>query len=126
MSLTILVPRDFSIMEKLKSLIAPGRPVGVGAAGYIDDLATLGKTIVLCEDCFGSGPNGKGWFEWSKHGYYSIWKYEQTPVDGICDKCKVDGHDRRLFIKEEFVPQCWLTKDEQRRRATGTIRIGRH
>ena len=112
MSLTILVKQDHPIMDILKSMLAKGRPVNLVKASHIEDLVSLQKAVVLCAACYKSG-----WFDWKQKGYYSIWDYEQTPVDGHCDACKEYGTDRRLYLHESIARQSWLMKDQSRRRA---------
>lgn len=111
MSLTILVPQNWTIMDVLKSMLIKGRPVSQVKASYVEDLASLRKAVVLCAECYKNG-----WFDWKKKGYYSIWHYEQTPVDGHCDACKQDGSNRRLFLHESTAQQSWLMKDTARSR----------
>lgn len=119
MSQTILVKRkDWTPADRLKAMEAPGRKAGRSHGGFVaGDLAELKKAIILCEAC-------QHKFDCKRHGYYSVWKYEKTPVMGNCDACRVMCTEARLFLEESTVPRAWLTKDENRRIRRHAITIG--
>lgn len=106
---TILVPRAWTGADRLRAAEAPGRPRGRAHGGFVaGDLAALKKAILLCPGCYHK-------FDWKRHGYYPVWKYEKTHVVGNCDACKVHSNAGRLFLYEPTVPRAWLTKTEERR-----------
>ena len=96
--------------DRLKALAFGGRKRGTLGGSLVNDMASLGKTIMLCGDC-------QGKFDWRHHQYYSVWRYEHQPVTGPCDVCRVQvtGNDGRLFIHESIRPKAWATPDEQKR-----------
>ena len=119
MSVTTFSPRKaWTKPEVLKSYEAPGRkrgrPPGVWVAG---DLAELHKAIWLCPDCDHR-------FDWKRHHYYPVYKYEKTTVQANCDACKAPSRLCRLFLYEPTVPRAWLTKDEARQVRLHAIIVG--
>lgn len=106
---TILVPRKvWTKPEVLKSYEAPGRKRGQLPGSYVAGvLAERKNAIWLCPDC-----NHK--FDWKRHGYYPLWRFEKTTVSGNCDACRSFSPVCRFFVYEPTVPQVWLTKDKAR------------
>ncbi|MCA9457219.1 MAG: hypothetical protein KC587_11175 [Nitrospira sp.] len=115
---TILTPQQWTMADRLKALAFGGRKRGTLGGSLVNDMASLGKTIMLCGDC-------QGKFDWRRHQYYSVWRYEHQPVTGPCDVCRVQvtGNDGRLFIHESVRPKAWATPDEQKARRQTMVRI---
>lgn len=116
---TILIPKVYTTMDRLKDLAWPGRNRGTLGGSLVADMSELQKALVLCGGC-------QHKFDYKRHGYYSVWKYENQPVIGPCDVCKLEitGSDGRLFIHENMRHKTWATPDEQRARLTTKRRIG--
>lgn len=117
---TILIPRKvWTKTDILKSYEAPGRKHQQSHGAFVaGDLAELKKAILLCDGC-------QHKFDWKRHGYYNIHKFEKTFVTGNCDACRVMCvASARLYLHESTVNQAWLTKDEQRRRRRHATVVG--
>lgn len=108
----VIVKRAWGLRDYLKSLEDPGRKKGKPVGSYIDDLAALRKAIVLCDFCV-KGFNAK---------HYRYHRQTEYPyVRGNCDACRRHSDRASLFMPEENVPKCWVTRDENarsRRKAT--------
>ena len=107
---TILTPTQWTTLDKINAMAYGGKRRGTPAGTHVTDLSALKKTIVLCGGC-------QSKFDWRRHGYYSVWRYEHQPVLGQCDGCRgmISGNDGRLFLHESSRAQAWATPDEQRR-----------
>ena len=105
-SITILSPKQWTALDRMKSWV--GRTRGTLGGSLVSDMVDMKKSLTLCGSC-------QGKFDWRHHRYYSIWRYEHTPVIGECDVClmQITGNDGRLFIHGEQRPDVWATKDEQ-------------
>jgi hypothetical protein len=116
---TILIPRKaWTKPEILKSYEATGRKRAQTAGAHVAGmLSELKKAIWLCPDCHHK-------FDWKKHRYYNVWKFDKTTVNANCDACKAFSSQCRLFLYEPTVPRAWLTKDENRRVRRHAITIG--
>ena len=115
---TILTPQQWTMQDRLAAHAFGGRKRGTLGGSLISDLVCLQKTIMLCGDC-------QGKFDWRRHGYFSVWRYEHQPVCGACDVCRIQvtGDDGRLFIHEENRPKAYQTRDEQRERNQTRMRV---
>lgn len=114
----ILTPQQWTALDRLKARVFGGRKRGTLGGSLVSDLASLEKALLLCEDC-------QGKFDWRRHGYYSVYRYQHQPAIGQCDVCTVyvQGNRGRLFIHEAQRPQCFVTPDEQRERGRTKMRI---
>lgn len=74
-----------------------GRKAGTTAGSFIDDLAELKKSIVLCQSCAPKFRNARVRGYTIKHGL--------PLVSGRCDGCKDEGRDRILFIHHQNMPR---------------------
>lgn len=85
-----------------------GRKYGKPEGGYVTDLASLKKAIILCWRC-------QPKFDHKRYHYY---KDERFPhVVGKCDGCRqIFNHSTRLYIHESYLSdsggrtrsgQCW-------------------
>ena len=92
---TVLVKRPaWTVRDRNKGLEAPGRPANRLPGGWIaGDLSELKQTILLCTAC------QKG-FDWKKHHYYSVARYDQILAKGKCDVCKVPSEKLYLYLHE--------------------------
>ena len=114
----IITPRNmWTAIERLKEW--GGRKRGTTGGSLVGDMVHLEKTIVLCGFC-------QHKFDYKRHGYYSVWRYENTPVVGDCDVCKmrIAGTDGRLFLHENVRHKAWATPEEKRARLTTKRRTG--
>ncbi len=83
----------FSQKERLKADEDSGRPWNRVAGGWISDLASLQKFIMLCPFCLGKfNPRTSGYETW-RQNIYSI---------GKCDGCKNLSTYLKGFIHEEY------------------------
>ncbi len=105
---TIIVPKKWT--PKMLTHVASegGRRYGKPHGSHVDDLAALRRAIVLCGQCHFR-------FDWKRHGYYSVKKYESTLVRGKCFACTLFCEDGRLFIHEDHRPKAWTTVDERKK-----------
>lgn len=95
-----------------------GRRRGQSSGTHIDNLVALRKTVILCDTC-------QHRFDWKRHGYYSVKRYERRPAHGECDGCKADIHGDEfgaVFFPDEAREEVWVAKQEQRPRILG-VRI---
>lgn len=86
----------------------PGAKYGKPKGGWIDDLAALRKTIILCWRC-------QPKFDHKKANYYKDGRFPY--VIGRCDGCRTwMNHETKLYIHESFLGepggrtragQCW-------------------
>ena len=92
---TVIVKRKvWTVGDKRKGLEHPGRPVGRTPGGWVaGDLSECQQTIMLCTAC------RKG-FDWKKHHYYSVARYDQVYAKGKCDVCKVHSAQLHLYLHE--------------------------
>ncbi len=115
---TILIPQKWTTIDKLKALAWGGRNKGTTGGSLVSDLAEMQKTIVLCGSC-------QHKFDYKRHGYYSVWRYENQPVTGNCDVCAVSitGSDGRIFVHDNLRHKVWVTPDEKIARAATRRRV---
>ena len=107
---TLYLPTPMTPSKRIGALKHGGRRHGLGHGSYLSDLVALQKTILLCGAC-------QHRFDWRRHGYRSIWRYEHTAVQGQCDACRVTCTvDGRAFIHENHFSQVWMTRDVERQR----------
>lgn len=108
MSVTLLMPRQWTVADKLKSIEDPGKPARRIAGGYCADLAALRKAIVLCSFCAHKF-NYKGAHYRREADFHAV---------GRCDGCK--AHDIRctLYVADETYEQVRFTRADARRMAS--------
>ena len=92
---TVMVKRPaWTVRDRNKGLEAPGRPASRLPGGWIaGDLSELKQTILLCTAC------QKG-FDWKKHHYYSVARYDQIMAKGKCDVCRGPSDKLYLYLHE--------------------------
>lgn len=85
---------EHSPLRRLRDARHSGKPSRMTAGSWIDDLAALGKAIVLCSMC-------EVKFNARKYDYRAkdLWP-GQKHVAGDCDGCKRHVAQARLFTKE--------------------------
>lgn len=104
----LYLPKPMTQERKLNIMKHGGRKRGLGHGSYIMDLVALRKTILLCGKC-------QHQFDWKRHGYRSIWRYEHMSVQGQCDACRAMCRmDGRCYIHEDHFNACWLTQEKDR------------
>ena len=105
MSVEILARRQWTDRDRLKATEDKGRHWKRVAGGYMDDLAALRKSIVLCSQCVYK-------FNPRLNRYRKETDFPQ--VTGRCDGCK--AHDARctLYVAEELYSQVRMTRDDVR------------
>lgn len=116
---TIYIPKKgWTIWDVLRALQDPGWKKGRAKGAYVaGDLSELRKTILLCRTC-------KHGFDWKKHGYYSVFHYDEMFVRGRCDVCKEDGDHLSMYLHEAHRAKgdTWTPrKDLAKRRRMATI-----
>lgn len=101
----ILARRQWTKADHLKATEDKGRNWKRPAGGYMDDLAALRKSIVLCSQC-------RYKFNPRQNRYRKETDFPQ--VTGRCDGCK--SHDLRctLYVAEELYSQVRMTRDDVR------------
>lgn len=85
----------FSHRERLKADEAPGRPWNRVAGGWISDLCSLQKHVMLCPFCLSKfNPKSYGYEPWRT----------AVPITSIgkCDGCNQPSMYLKNFIHEEF------------------------
>ena len=96
---TVAVPKyaklgqGFTKAEKLKADEDRGRPWNRVAGGWISDLASLQKFVMLCPFCapkFNPRPNG-----------YEVWRRDTQSI-GKCDGCNQVSTYLRGYISEAY------------------------
>ena len=92
---TVYVPKKgWTIWDVLKAMRDPGWKRGRAKGAYVaGDLSELKKTILLCPTC-------KHGFDWKKHGYYSVFHYDQMYVRGQCDVCRGESMQLSMYLHE--------------------------
>ena len=106
----------FTPMDRLKSMEAPGRPKRQLAGTFLGDKVALKQAITLCHSC-------QHRFDYKRHRYYSVWRYENTPVQSDCNDCRLIT-ECRFFLHEESVPRAWLVPAEARRIRRYAVCVG--
>lgn len=101
----ILIKKEFSHSDILKSLEAGGRKRGRVAGGWIADIAAQKKVILLCADCTHK-------FNPAKVNYR---KEKEFPYcQGICDGCSAWDQKCNWYLYDEYYQEVRSTKDERR------------
>lgn len=104
----ILIPKlKWSPLEILKSFKHAGRPKRKLPGGWVDDLASLKKCILLCSSCAHR-------FNDKKAGYFNVARWEKYFAAGSCDDCRQFSRQLRLYIYEPHVNKCIVTNDAER------------
>ena len=104
MSVTLLVPRQWTKADRLQASEDRGRHWKRVPGGYIGDLADLRKAIVLCSFCAHK----------FNHRQPKYRKETDFQAVGRCDGCK--AHDIRctLYVAEETYNQVRFTRADAR------------
>jgi len=114
---TVLIPKVWSPSMMMKAANEGGRRHGKPFGAYVDDLAALKRTFLLCSDCHFR-------FDWRRHGYYSVRRYEHTLARGKCFACRGYCEDGRLFLHEDQRTKCWTTKDQRKEGTRHATTVG--
>jgi len=90
-----IVRSTWTVRDLIKAKLAKGKPKARVTGGWIDDLASMGKAVVLCELCYRK-------FSPKQYGYEMQRQIcpGHSHVIGDCDGCKRTYQRCKLFLKE--------------------------
>lgn len=93
MALEILIPKPDTPQRRAAAAEAPGRPWVRPAGGWVNDLAALRQTVMLCEFC---DP------KWNpRRAQYEPWRRDLW-VTARCDACKQMSRHVKTYIHESL------------------------
>ena len=91
----IRTEKQYTKADREKMARAPGRPHGRVAGGWVSDLVSLGKAVVLCGMC-------QKKFKAKSCGYEVRRLMPDKPyVIGECDGCGNTTRDGQLYMKRQ-------------------------
>jgi hypothetical protein len=109
MSVTILAKKEYTPVQVLASMEAPGKTRGRGAGGWVHDLCALKKVITLCPFCTHK-------FNPGRLGY--IKEKEFPVVVANCDGCTVFDTKCSAYFFEETYKTVRSTANDRRAERT--------
>lgn len=92
MAVTLLIPKTYTVRQRLAASEAPGRPGTRPAGGWIADKTSLRKVVSLCSFCLHR-------FNPRTYGY-ELWRRFSPYVVAKCDDCKRVDPRCKMFIHE--------------------------
>lgn len=107
MSVTILVPQQWSFRHILESFRHPGRATGKLPAPYVDELMSRRfGCVLICPSCEWKYREGV-----KRHGYRRV--PDVHAKGGACDFCKTQGVLTQAWSAEEKMRGIFLTREDR-------------
>ena len=101
---TILIPKKWDKVDKMRNAVAFGRKLGRPAGGYMADLAAKRNVILLCDSCVHK-------FNAREHRY----RKEPSIRVSKCDGCRDLTCTSSMFVAEETWDKIHHPDDEIRK-----------
>ena len=102
------IPKNWSIWDVIRNMEVHRPRKTLRSVWVASDLVERGQAILLCASC-------RHGFDHKHHHYSNVSKDEMMYAGGDCDACGETGDNLFLFMPEQNVAACFVTKEERQR-----------